>query len=210
MGANGRLVPLAPAPPRPPPPQLPRVTFFSLPAEMRVEIYKLALEGVVVHILPTSTVDDRKLPHALTRTSRGVRNEVLPLIHALCPIRCAITDFCFDGLLTWMNRIPPNEENVLKKNQDLSIQFCFSNNQPQRSLESLRRWLHRRADKHRPQPRWQYGGGSPLPKVQADLRRRARRMTEPDKKAEMIAILAALNISVEDNVSRNSSRRQGS
>lgn len=186
------------------------MTFFDLPAELRVEIYRLALERVVVHILPSSTVDERKLPHALTRTSREVRNEVLPMIHAQCPIRCAVTDFCFDGLLTWMARIPPNEENILMKNEDLSIQFCFSSNQPPKSLETLRRWLHRRADQHRPQPKWQYGGGAPLPKIQADFRRRAKRMTEPRKQAEMFAILRALSISVDDGPGRSSSRRQTS
>ncbi|KAK4503844.1 hypothetical protein PRZ48_004759 [Zasmidium cellare] len=199
--------PLAPAPPKPPPAQLPRVTFFDLPAELRIEVYKLALEGVVIHILPTSKAEDaaRCIPHALTRTSRQVRNEVLPMIHSMCPIRCSITDFNFDGLLLWIARIPPDQESKLCKNEDLRIQFATSGQQPPRSLDSLRKWLHMRADKHRPQPKWQYYGPQPHSKICADLRRRAKRMTESGKQEEMLKILKALNI---DEVRSGGARRQ--
>ncbi|KXT15710.1 hypothetical protein AC579_126 [Pseudocercospora musae] len=189
-----RLLPaLAPAPPKPAAFQAPRVTFFDLPAELRIEVYKLALDGVVIHILPPNTVEERKIPHALTRTSRQVRNEVLPLIHSLCPIRCAVTDFNFDGLLLWMSRVPPHEERNLKKNNQLVIRFNTSN-QPQRGMESLRKWLHMRADVHRPQPKWHYTGALPSNKVCADLRRRCKRMKEYGKQWEMLQILKALQI----------------
>ncbi|EME82947.1 uncharacterized protein MYCFIDRAFT_174453 [Pseudocercospora fijiensis CIRAD86] len=163
------------------------------PAIPHPKIYKLALDGVVIHILPPNTVEERKIPHALTRTSRQVRNEVLPLIHSLCPIRCAVTDFNFDGLLLWMSRVPPHEERNLKKNHHLVIRFNTSN-QPQRSMESLRKWLHMRADVHRPQPKWHYTGAIPSNKVCADLRRRCKRMKEYGKQWEMLQILKALQI----------------
>lgn len=199
--------PLAPAPPKPPPAQQPRVTFFDLPAELRIEVYKLALEGVVIHILPTSKAEDsqRGIPHALTRTSRQVRNEVLPMIHSMCPIRCSITDFNFEGLLLWCSRIPPDQESKLVKNDDLRIQFATTGQQPPRCLASLRQWLKMRADKCRPQPNWQYRGPQPHSKICADLRRRAKRMTEKGKQEEMMRILKALGI---EEVRSGHSRRQ--
>jgi hypothetical protein len=187
-----RLPPLAPAPPKPAPIFTPRVTFFDLPAELRIEIYRLALENVIIHILPVASPND-KLPHALTRTSRQVRNEVLPLMHSICPIRSSVTEFNFDGLLLWMSRVPPHEEANLKKNPDMRI-FFTTNNQPQRSMDSLRKWLHMRADKYRPQPQWQYSGTTPNNKVCADLRRRTKRMKEARKQKEMVKILKALNV----------------
>lgn len=192
MGANFRQI--APAPPRQNPRDLPRVCFFDLPAELRIEIYKLALEGVVIHILPLNTVEERKIPHALTRVSRQVRNEVLPMIHSLCPIRCAITDFSFDGLLAWMARIPPEEQSKLLKNDNLCIRFHTTSNNLPPGLQSMRRWLKYRADPCMPQPRWNYQGATPSSKICVDLRRRAKRMTEAGKQAELYVILKALNI----------------
>lgn len=169
------------------------MTFYDLPAEMRIEIYKLALQNVTIHITPPSSLEDYKAPHALTRTTKQVRNEVLPMIHSLCPIRCDITDFNFDGLLAWMARVPPNEESKLTKNESLTI--CFNASiQPPRSLDSLRKWLHMRADPHRPQAKWKYHGPQPSSKVASDLRRRAKRMKEPGKQQEMLVILKAIGI----------------
>lgn len=182
------------------------MTFFDLPAELRIEVYRLALDGVVIHILPTTKAEDsqRCIPHALTRTSRQVRNEVLPMIHSMCPIRCSITDFNFDGLLLWISRIPPDQESKLCKNENLTIHFNTSGQQPPRCLESLRKWLKFRADKHRPHPNWVYSGPQPHSKICADLRRRAKRMPEPGKQEEMFKILKALSI---DEV-RSGSKRQ--
>ncbi|CAK3747382.1 Hypothetical predicted protein [Lecanosticta acicola] len=185
---------IAPAPRRPLPGHQPRVTFYDLPAELRIEIYKLALEGVVIHVLPLNTVEERKIPHPLTRASRQVRNEVLPMIHSMCPIRCSITDFCFDGLLAWMHRIPPDEQSKLLKNENLRIHFHTTGNNAPRGLDSLRKWLHDRADPCRPQPKWSYQGATPPSKICADLRRRAKRMRESGKQAELYAILKALSI----------------
>lgn len=191
MSASHRR--LAPAPPKMPAMQRPRVTFFDLPAEMRIEIYKLALQNVTIHITPPSLLEGYKAPHALTRTSKQVRNEILPMIHSLCPIRCDITDFNFDGLLAWMARVPPSEEINLTKNENLTI--CFNaSSQPPRSLDTLRKWLKMRADPHRPQANWKYIGPQPSSKVASDLRRRAKRMNEPGKQQEMLVILKAIGI----------------
>lgn len=200
-----RLLALAPAPPRPPPAYTPRVTFMDLPAELRIEIYKLALENVTVHILPSSCDETRKRPHALTRTTRQVRAEVLPLMHALCPIRCSVTDFHFDSLLAWLARIPPDAQANLCKNSALTIRFCTTT-APPKSIDSMRRWLHARADPYRPQPRWQYSGSKPADKVCRDLLRRAKRMREPGRQREMFVILTALGVASEATVGRPRTR----
>ncbi|KAM3425513.1 hypothetical protein BST61_g7460 [Cercospora zeina] len=209
-----------PAPPRPPPPTRDRTSFFDLPAELRIEIYKLALEKVTIHILPVNSKDseDRarglQMPHALTRTSRQVRNEVLPLMHASCPIKCAVTDFNFDGLLTWIKRVPPHEETHLKKNENLTITLHTAEQTAPKTMDSMRKWLKMRADKCRPQPNWKYHGSAAQNKIGADLRRRTKRMTEAGKQKEMLKILQALNIALpsgllpdpDEEVSRSSSQ----
>ncbi|EMF14286.1 uncharacterized protein SEPMUDRAFT_131984 [Sphaerulina musiva SO2202] len=197
---------LQPAPPKLAPPVGSKTSFFDLPAELRIEIYRLALEKVVIHILPTSpkhgtdTPDNssRRLPspHALTLTSRQVRNEVLPLMHATCPIKCAVTDFNFDGLLLWIKRVPPHEETHLKKNKNLLITLNTAEPTLPKIMDSMRKWLHMRADKCRPQPDWKYAGSAVQNKVGVDLRRRTKRMTEVGKQRESCKILAALNIAL--------------
>lgn len=203
-----RPIAIAPAPPKAPPVQQHRVTFYDLPAELRVEIYKLTLESVRLQILPATADKSRKRPHPLTLTTRQVRHEVLPIIHATCPILCNVTDFVFDGLLEWMSRVPPHEERVLTKNDNLTIAFHTTMQQPPRMMESMRKWLHMRADQHRPQPKWQYSGPTPPSKVCADLRRRAKRMKEEGKQAELLKMLKALQIPCGDENTRGSGRRQ--
>ena len=187
---------LAPAPPRQPVlPELQGSTcFFDLPPELRIEIYNLALESITIHILPHNS-PDRHCPLALVLTSRQVRNEVLPIIHSNCEIRANVTDFNFEGMLSWIQRIPPDQEANLRKNDKLSIQL-HTTIKPGNFGDSLRRWLHLRADACRPQPRWRYEGPVPKPKVANELRRRVKRMTESGKRKELSDMLEAIGIQV--------------
>lgn len=184
----------------------PATSFYDLPAELRIEIYKLVLDKVTLHILPgaqRAAADDHphKCPHALVRTSRQVRNEALPLMHALCPIHAAVTDFDFDGLLLWMRRMPPDQEANLCKNAALRVTLVTTNNdrrgQSSNSIKNspvLRRWLHLRADRHRPQPAWAYAGAEPDSKTACEMRRRAKRAAKPEEKRELVKMLAALGV----------------
>ncbi|RMZ22478.1 hypothetical protein D0859_13495 [Hortaea werneckii] len=194
------LRPLKPAPPKPVIIEEPKKTnFFDLPAELRIEIYKLVLDSVVVHVLPPQS-HERHCPHALNLTSRQVRNEVIPIIHATCEIRAVVTDFNFVGLLAWLDRIPSQDQRFLEKNDRLSIRLCTSNNTnsngsaPGGDAGSLRRWLTMRADPYRAQPRWRYTGPSPNRKIANDMKRKAKRMSEIGKKHEMIAMLSAVGM----------------
>jgi hypothetical protein len=178
--------------------------FYDLPAELRVEIYKLALSSVQIHILPPNS-SERNNPHALVLTSRQVRNEVLPLIHNSCAIRIDITDFNFDGLLAFMARMPPDQEANLRKNTKLSIRLCTTTTpdarkgDPCNSMKnspSLRRWLHVRADPYRPQPNWIYSGPVPDYKTSYEMRRRAKRTKKQGEQAELIKMLQAIGVDV--------------
>jgi hypothetical protein len=178
--------------------------FYDLPAELRVEIYKLALSSVQIHILPPNS-SERNNPHALVLTSRQVRNEVLPLIHNSCAIRIDITDFYFDGLLAFMARMPPDQEANLRKNTKLSIRLCTTTTpdarkgDPCNSMKnspSLRRWLHVRADPYRPQPNWIYSGPVPDYKTSYEMRRRAKRTKKQGEQAELIKMLQAIGVDV--------------
>jgi hypothetical protein len=178
--------------------------FYDLPAELRVEIYKLALSSVQIHILPPNS-SERNNPPALVLTSRQVRNEVLPLIHNSCAIRIDITDFNFDGLLAFMARMPPDQEANLRKNTKLSIRLCTTTTpdarkgDPCNSMKnspSLRRWLHVRADPYRPQPNWIYSGPVPDYKTSYEMRRRAKRTKKQGEQAELIKMLQAIGVDV--------------
>jgi len=205
------LKPLQPALPRqylPPQPLLPletshRTNFYSLPAELRLEIYRLALRKVTIHILPSVDREDatsrHHAPHALLRTSREIRAEVQPFIHSTCPIHAAVTDFDFAGLLTWLHRIPAEEQKQLVKNGNLSINLCTTKNIPG-DLPTLRRWLHDRADGCRVQPTWLYWGPRPCGKISNDLRRRVKRMKEVKKKRELARMLVAIGVLNKDAV----------
>ena len=189
---------LQPAPPRPrQPPAFPEngTSFYDLPPELRIEIYNLVLSNVTLHILPPTTTSRRRHPHALLRTSHQIRNEVLPLVHSSCPIRAEVTDFNFDGLLTWLARIPPLEQKYLVKNSSLRVSLCTTL-QPPGELGTLRRWLHDRADPCREQPNWTYSGPTPSSKVANDLRRRIRRMKEPRKQAELKKMVKAIGVAL--------------
>ena len=166
-------------------------SFYDLPAELRIEIYKLALRNVVIHVV--QPLSDKVSPHPLVRTSKQIRNEILPIIHATCAIECCVTDFNFTGLLDFMRRIPPDEQKYLLKNDNLTIRLHTST-EPCSSLASLRKWLSYRGDKCRPQPKWRYSGPRPSTKVQNDLRRRVKRMTEENKKQELKTMLRAIDV----------------
>lgn len=188
--------PAQPRAPERPTLEPPGVCFYDLPAELRIEVYKLVLENVIIHVLPPGVVEERHAPHALVCTSRQVRHEVLPIIHSVCKIRAAVTDFNFEGLLAFINRIPPDDQRHLLKNQNLKVELCTTLTPPGMNL-SLRKWLHDRADDCRPQPNWEYHGPRPSPKVANDLKRRAKRMPEPGKQAEFVKMVRAIGVCVD-------------
>lgn len=173
--------------------------FYDLPAELRIEIYRLALANTTVHILPTARVDHH--PHPLLLTSRQIRNEVLPLIHANCRINAKVIDFDFTGLLHWMRRIPPDQLVQLCKNRTLVIELETTINETKgqscNSLQNsavLRRWLHIRADKYRAQPNWRYVGPQPDVKTAYEMRRRAQRMKVDAEAEELWKMLTAIGV----------------
>ena len=200
------LAPLAPAPYRPPPAFRPAVTFFDLPAELRIEIYKLALRGVRIKILPEDAEQEDRKPLPLARASRQVRSEVLPLMHAMCPIRSVVKDFDFGGLLLWLSRIPPSQQGNICKNDNVRIDM-ETGATPPRNLESLRKWLHMRADHHRAQAKWTYHGHAPNLKVCREMRRRVKRMNEQGKREELIVILQAIKVPLNEDLAQPSVRR---
>lgn len=182
-------------------------SLYELPAELRIEIYKLALSSVQLHVLPPNS-GRQCSPHALVLTSRQVRNEVLPLIHASCAIRVDVTDFNFDGLLAFMARIPSEQEVHLRKNPNLQIQLCTTATpngkkdktcNSMRNTASLRKWLHVRADPYRPQPNWVYTGPAPDYRTAYEMRRRAKRTKKDGERRELMKMLKAIGVDVPDS-----------
>lgn len=133
-------------------------------------------------------------PHPLTLTTHLIRDETLPLIHTICPIHATITNFDFNPLLTFLNRIPPEEQHLLTRNPNLTIELQVKATEGLGALESLRKWLKLRADEFRPQGDWKYKGSRPGTRVVNDLRRRVRRMKEEGKRKEFVTMLEGLNV----------------
>ncbi|GAB7366114.1 hypothetical protein MBLNU230_g7676t1 [Neophaeotheca triangularis] len=215
-----RILPaLKPAPPRPtqiftpeptpPKPPQPRMSFYSLPPELREEIYKLALGSLRIHILPLAS-DHARCQHPLTLTSRQIRSEVLPLIHKTRPIQANITDFNFDGLLAWLSRIPVNEpKDTLCKNPDLRIYLSSSIPAKEKpgKFESMRKWMHDRADPCRFQPAWVYAGPVAASRTATELRRRVTRQTDVRVKAELMKLASAVGVSRLDQAKKRGPKK---
>lgn len=166
--------------------------FLDLPAELRNTIYKLALSKVRIHLLPPGKKHDRP-SHGLIRTSKQVRNDVLPLYYAICPIEAVVNDLDFSGLLEWEQKLSlhADDERALRKNQSLTIRLCMTKLwDKNKNFSPLNKWLHRRADSCRPQFAWVYKSSSGTMKVY-DLTHKAKRCTNENKQKEMIKILEA-------------------
>lgn len=134
-------------------------------------------------------------PHPLTLTSHLIRNETQSLILTTCPIHATITNFDFTPLLVYLNRIPPDEQKFLTRNPNLHIDLRITATEGLGALESLRKWLHLRADEYRPQGDWHYKGLRPGTRVVNDLRRRVRRMKkEVGKRKEFVVMLEGLGV----------------
>ncbi|KAK5170946.1 uncharacterized protein LTR77_004090 [Saxophila tyrrhenica] len=133
-------------------------------------------------------------PHPLALTSRLIRNETIPLLHQHCPVHCTINEMDFTPLLAFHSRIPPSDLKYLQRNPNLVITLVTTQDKELGALDSMRKWLHWRADQHRCQPDWRYEGSRPSSRVGNDLRRRLKRMVEKGKKAEMEKILRAMKV----------------
>lgn len=140
-------------------------------------------------------------PHPLALVSHSVRDEVLAVLHQHCPINCTIYDLDFTPLLTFYKRIGPNNMIYLQRNKNLTITLNMSHNKDQLGpLDSMRQWLHKRADPHVLQPDWQYEGARPSSKVGNDLKRRWKRMSqsksegEAGKRVELEKMVKALKV----------------
>nr|OQO25856.1 hypothetical protein B0A51_07942 [Rachicladosporium sp. CCFEE 5018]OQO28178.1 hypothetical protein B0A51_04598 [Rachicladosporium sp. CCFEE 5018] len=194
---------LCPAAPKrlPPPPTHRPTTFYDLPPELRVEIYKLALLNTHLHILAEPSASQP--PHSLTLTTKQIRLEVLPLLHSTCPITASITDFDFTPLLTWLRTMPPDQETNLCKNDRLTVILKTTINEKKektsnssRNSSALKRWLHLRADRYRAQPGWVYEGRTPDGRTSSDLKRKYKRAAVEGEKRELGVMLRAVGIPV--------------
>lgn len=173
--------------------------FLDLPAELRITIYKLALAKVRIHLLPPGKENDRP-SHALIRTSKQVRNDVLPLYYAICPIDAVVNDLNFSGLLDWEQKVSvhADDERALSKNTNLTIRLCMTQQwDKNKNFTSLNKWLHRRADVCRTQFAWQYKAPSGTIKLY-DLTHKAKRCADERKQKEMIKILDAFGAATEN------------
>lgn len=104
-----------------------------------------------------------------------------------------------------MARMPPDQEQNLRKNTRLSIRLCTTVSpnakkgdtcNSMRNSSSLKKWLHLRADPYRPQPNWVYSGPVPDYKTSYEMRRRAKRTRIEGEKAELVRMLRAIRVDV--------------
>ncbi|KAF2858261.1 hypothetical protein K470DRAFT_260011 [Piedraia hortae CBS 480.64] len=193
-----------------PPPDV--TGLMRLPAELRVEIFTWYLSSISVTINcgpQSNNISTRyrcrcgnRCPIcrnynagalSLLLVSKQIRNEALPIMLRHSPITAIIRDLDFTPLLEWMSRMPFGDEPKLAKNKNLFIEMSHSMSEGlPKEGQSLRRWLHLRADKCRPQPNWQYVGGLNS-KALSGLKRRAKRMNEVGKREELEKLIGAVS-----------------
>lgn len=120
-------------------------TFFSLPAELRNDIYTLAAQDSTLHLFKPNNVKAKTKPiPALILASRQTRVEYLPILLSVSSIQATVTDFNFKDLQRVLSSLYSTELKALRSNNDLvvilKLKKCSDDVYP-----NLRRWCTARS-----------------------------------------------------------------
>ncbi|KAF7188884.1 hypothetical protein HII31_09807 [Pseudocercospora fuligena] len=132
-----------------------KTNFFSLPAELRNQIYNLAAKGIVLRLLDRKS---QKLPKrrkttidtvpSLFITSRQCRSEYLPILLSTAKIEVQVIDFDFSNIIRIIGSLYCTELKSLRLNPNLMLALSFT---PRSSDKlgimeaNLRRWAAHRS-----------------------------------------------------------------
>lgn len=125
--------------------QTKQINFFSLPAELRNDIYELAAHDSTLHLFNPSTAKSKLKPiPALLLASRQTRIEYLPILLSTASIKATVTDFNFKTLQSVLSSLYSTEQKALRSNNHLTIVLRFKKCSDD-AYANLRRWTTDRA-----------------------------------------------------------------
>ncbi|KAF2162980.1 hypothetical protein M409DRAFT_26829 [Zasmidium cellare ATCC 36951] len=172
-------------------------SFFSLPAELRNDIYELAASEITLQLFnPTPSKSQKTKPiPALLLANRQCRNEFLPVLLSTASIKASITDFDFNPLLRVTGSLYSTELKALRANPNLKISLR-AKKCPNDAYPNLRRWCINRASSLDRLP-WSYGVDVPDTQQLQWYAERARVLfeklgEEPSVRAEVQRVLEVL------------------
>jgi hypothetical protein len=130
------------------------VTFYDLPAELRIKIYELvAAETRLSHFSNSSKL---KTPSLLFVT-RQVRAEYRPILLSLAPVQAHIYNYDFTPLIRLIGSLYSTELKALRTNNSLTISLHLTDYEVTKrdNMTLLRRWAVKRAE-HLDRLPWSY------------------------------------------------------
>ncbi|SMQ48520.1 unnamed protein product [Zymoseptoria tritici ST99CH_3D7] len=147
--------------------------FFSLPAELRNEVYLLATQGLALTLRtitdknqkksstnrPGSAAQARPVP-SLLLVSRQCRNEVLPIMLSTASIDVRVSEFDFKDVIRLEGSLYATELKALRTSESLWITLTVKKRDGKRLDERLRRWATHRSSGLSRLP-WQYRAAAP-------------------------------------------------
>lgn len=130
------------------------VTFYDLPAELRIKIYELVANETRLSLFSNSP---KLNPPSLLFVSRQVRAEYRPILLALAPVQAHIYDYNFSPLIRLIGSLYSTELKALRTNTRLTIALHLTDYEVTKrdNMTLLRRWAVKRSE-HLDRLPWSY------------------------------------------------------
>lgn len=167
-------------------------TTFDLPAELRNEIYKFALESASVCVVLSNGSDCHE-PLGILLAAKAVRKEVLSLIYRHGNIHVEVVDLDFEALLAFTTHLNTQQRAAMYDNPKLEIRLRRSDPLeddavlPSENLMRLKEWVVSKTHADQLQPCWRYT--EPYTNHRAAARVRREAVEEEDKQKQEYAAI---------------------
>lgn len=138
-------------------------TIFDLPAELRNDIYRYALESASVCVVLSNGSECHE-PLGILLAAKAVRKEVLSLIHRHGNIHVEVVDLDFGALLAFTTNLNTQQRAAMNDNPNLEIRLRRTESLeddavlPGENLMRLKEWVVSKTHADALQPCWTYTG----------------------------------------------------
>ena len=130
------------------------VTFYDLPAELRIKIYELVANESRLSLFSNSP---KLKTQSLLFVTRQVRAEYRPILLSLAPVQAHIYDYDFSPLIRLIGSLYSTELKALRTNTNLTISLHLTDYEVTKrdNMTLLRRWAVKRSG-HLDRLPWSY------------------------------------------------------
>jgi hypothetical protein len=151
------------------------ITFYDLPAELRIKVYELVASETKLSLFSNSP---KPQPPSLLFVTRQIRAEYRPILLSLAPVQAHIYDYDFSPLIRLIGSLYSTELKALRTNNSLIISVHLTDYEVTKrdNMTLLRRWAVKRSE-HLDRLPWSYElavdppGGIFYPAARERLRR---------------------------------------